>query len=266
MSDLLMMALRAPFEGHASLIELVGELDAFLNTMGDYMMSDEESCSGYEEAHMGTTDYLGNIVVFVTLGSKLTSRRNENAHMALADLRRVLEAVCDWLKNINTKKSTFIPRHVDTLEPLYMAHQIAHMVLATEKFLNHKDVQASVAMRQSFTKYAGDLAREIATKVKEKVKEVRKTVDNGGFLDKIVDWVEEGPALGQKKPCVDGWVDGKPQMGTQEYSDDVVDEDYSRATIGRGLRQVLDRDFLEIFASQLVTSWEESIIGLECLV
>lgn len=151
----------------------------------------------------------------------LLDARNASLHRVLDDNARVI-----------SNMDQVVPAFWDTLHYLYTAYDVAKTTL---DFCNHIAKQGTTVYEDQ-KEVAKDIvgsAQRLLDAVLEKAKIVKKGLDDGGFIDKILDG-------------------GLPDDGEAFVTAEAV-------------RELIDENFLEEWAGAVVESWGDSVAGLSLL-
>lgn len=251
--DELMMLIKAPFDSRANMTQLVLDLkqslDAYRKTATEPLfVGSARFTTPAEYAHYQIAFTLCEMVTKVGYRDRLsTAAEDQLSDYGLAAIRKGLQSMKQWTEELEFTYDGMPNFHI--LHPLYTRHQTVTMVLGVEKLLAHPSFQRNGKTSQRYRAFVIDPAKELLAAIKKMAKHVKATMDNGGYIDVIIDYIDE-----------------IPDTSDPNLTDDVVGDNYTKATIGKALRRVLTPEFTEIFASELVASWNESIIGLQCLV
>jgi N-terminal acetyltransferase B complex non-catalytic subunit len=146
----------------------------------------------------------------------------------------LLESLEEQLALIKALKEP-VPAFGNTLHALYTAHEVSRTILHFCKYVS-KQGKGFVEKQKEATAKIEELARKLLQLVVEKCGVVKKGLDEGGWIDKVLE-------------CT------LPEA--QEGGDD-------GAAMG-ALRELLDENFLEEWAGEVVESWREAVVGLSYL-
>lgn len=254
LADELMMVAKAAFDSRANMTELI----LSLKNNFDIYREDESQREALKEIKCTTEDEnaffqiaLDLVDIVTQLGTRdriSLATESQLPEDATVDMRIYLED----LKNDTIKmRANFerIPDFRTALHPLYTRWQVVMMIEAVDKLISHPSFQKNKKTTAQFKQFATEPAQDLKKEIKESILKVKATMQEGGYVDYIIESVEEIPeeddALGR--------------------TDEVEVENYSKATIGRALRRVLTPEFIETFAAELKESWEESVEGLKRL-
>jgi N-terminal acetyltransferase B complex non-catalytic subunit len=130
-----------------------------------------------------------------------------------------------------------IPAFGNTLHALYTAHEVGRTVVNFCKYGSKQGKDFVEKQKQPSAKIE-ELARKLLQLVVDKCAVVKKGLDEGGWIDKVLDCTlpdAQGP---------DGGVS---------------------PTLVASLRELLDENFLEEWAGEVVESWRDSAIGFSYL-
>lgn len=125
-----------------------------------------------------------------------------------------------------------VPAFWDTLHTLYTAYDIAKTTLEFCSYLVKQGKNVHERQKEEITGIAGS-AEGLLTTVLDKARAVKKGLDEGGWIDRIL----EG-----------GLPDGGEAYVTAE-----------------AVRVLVDENFLEEWAGLMVESWGDSVVGLGLL-
>lgn len=145
-----------------------------------------------------------------------------------ASLLRVLDDGARLISNMNH----VVPAFWDTLHSLYTTYDVAK---ATIDFCSHitKQGKGVYEKQKEAVKEIAESAQRLLDAVLEKAKVVKKGLDEGGFIDRILDG-------------------GLPDDGEAFVTAEAV-------------RELIDENFLEEWAGLVVESWGDSVAGLSLL-
>ncbi|KAE9381361.1 hypothetical protein N431DRAFT_424923 [Stipitochalara longipes BDJ] len=147
------------------------------------------------------------------------------------DLVESLEEQLALIENLKEP----VPAFGNTLHVLYTAHEAGRTILNFCKYVSKQGKGFVEKQKEASTKI-NELAKKLLQLVVDKCAVVKKGLDEGGWIDKVLE-------------CT------LPEA--QEGSDGEV--------VMVALRELLDENFLEEWAGDVVESWRESMIGLSYL-
>ena len=127
-----------------------------------------------------------------------------------------------------------VPALGDTLHALYTAHEAGRTILNFCKYVLKQGKGFVEKQKEANTK-VDELARKLLLLVVEKCAVVKRGLDEGGWIDKVLEST-------------------LPEV--QEGSD---------GGVVAALRELLDENFLEEWAGEVVESWREAVVGLSYL-
>lgn len=126
-----------------------------------------------------------------------------------------------------------VPALQSTLHALYTAHEVGIAVLGfcayvarQGKNVYEKQVEANTKIKET--------AEKLLVVVEGKCRDVKKGVDEGGWIDRVLE-------------CV------------------LPDEGAGGEELVKGLKELADENFMEAWAGEVVESWKDSIVGLALL-
>jgi N-terminal acetyltransferase B complex non-catalytic subunit len=131
-----------------------------------------------------------------------------------------------------------VPAFGNTLHALYTAHEVGRTIVNFCKYLSKQGKDFVAKQKEASTK-TEELARKLLHLVGDKCAVVKKGLDEGGWIDKVL------------------------ECALPEAQQDVGDE--VKVTIVSSLRALLDENFLEEWAGEIVESWRDSVIGFSLL-
>jgi N-terminal acetyltransferase B complex non-catalytic subunit len=132
------------------------------------------------------------------------------------------------------------PAFSSTLHSLYTAYDVGRMVLKFSKYLSQRGLRVHETQVEA-NKKAVEAAGRILQAVADKCAITKKELDESGWIDNVFNSVLQGD-----------------QDGAAERSEASV-------SVVEILRGLVDENFLEEWAGQLVESWRDSVIGLSHL-
>ena len=127
-----------------------------------------------------------------------------------------------------------VPALGDTLHALYTAHEAGRTILNFCKYVS-KQGKPFIEKQKEANAKIDELARNLLQLVVEKCAVVKKGLDEGGWIDKLLE-----STLPEAQEGGDGGV---------------VD----------ALRELVDENFLEEWAGEVIESWREAVVGLSYL-
>ncbi|PBP18509.1 cytoskeleton organization protein (Dec1) [Diplocarpon rosae] len=132
---------------------------------------------------------------------------------------------------------SIVPAFQSTLHALYTAHEVGTMAIKFCSYISRrgKDVYEKQSDANKTVAAAGQKLLQV---VAAKCAAVKKGLDEGGWIDKV---------LGSVLP------DGSDEMN--EVSVDIV----------AALRKLVDENFMEEWAGEIVESWKDSVVGFSLL-
>jgi N-terminal acetyltransferase B complex non-catalytic subunit len=131
-----------------------------------------------------------------------------------------------------------VPAFGSTLHALYTAHEVGRTIVNFCKYLSKQGKYFVGKQKEASTKVE-ELAGKLLQLVVDKCTVVKKGLDEGGWIDKVLE-------------CT------LPEA--QEGADSGV-----YLTVVSSLRGLLDENFLEEWAGEVVESWRDSVVGLSFL-
>ncbi|KAL2064750.1 hypothetical protein VTL71DRAFT_3888 [Oculimacula yallundae] len=148
------------------------------------------------------------------------------------DLITSLEKVLASVENMEG----VVPAFAETLHVLYTAHEVASAAVNFHGYLGRrgKDVLDGYTEWEA----VGKVGEKLMSAVSEKVRGVKRGMDEGGWIDKVLECV-----LPEREGDGEGEGDG----------------------VVSALRELLDEGFMEQWAGELVESWGDSGTGLGML-
>ncbi|KAI9744803.1 MAG: hypothetical protein M1818_001728 [Claussenomyces sp. TS43310] len=144
----------------------------------------------------------------------------------------------DLIDQINVDDTHYFPGFLHTLHPLYMAHDLASLIVAVSHFIKQSPYAGIRATHESSDVYQ-ELAKQLQSRVSEKAEAIRNRLNAGSWLDFIMDQVR---------------IEDEPTNNP-------------RADPGSKIAVLFDEKpaFIENFAAELLDSWRESTLGLASL-
>lgn len=131
------------------------------------------------------------------------------------------------IENLEGNK-ILVPPLASTFHALYTSYDIAKTTLSFSTFLAKQGKEAHESQVEA-SKKVWEVARKLMTVVAEKVTIVKKGMDEGGWIDKVLE--------------------------------DVLGPDNEESVIGK-VRDLMDDAVLEVWAGNVVEAWRESVVGL----
>ena len=187
------------------------------------------------------------------------------AMLAYDDMAHVILLACDegqWselgfqknLDNYNIdllerleKQTTFItrtqglaPAFSSTLHSLYIAYDVGRMVLKFSKYLSQRGLPVHETQVEA-SKKAVEVAGRLLQAVAGSCAIIKGEFDEGGWIDKVLDSVLR-----------------REQDRSGEHADESV-------SIVETLQDLVDENFREEWAGQVVESWRDSVVGFSHL-
>jgi hypothetical protein len=157
----------------------------------------------------------------------------------------------------------WIPMFMTTTHPLYTAHEAGMLALAVANYLSNATVWVNPEVKHSVDlclKEFGQMLRNIASK---KARMVMAWI-NGPRLDDVLAQIQsERPVNDEASSEKDRVVDEEAFERANGYKRNLLPD--APQTFGTLLTEYVSPDFLENWASELVDSWRESVMGLACL-
>lgn len=126
-----------------------------------------------------------------------------------------------------------VPAFGSTLHVLYTVHEVSRTILNLCRYLPKQSKVFFEKQREASAKIE-ELARKLLQQVVDKCTVVKKELDEGGWIDKVLE-------------CT------------------LPDAQEGHGAIVSSLRQLLDENFLEEWAGEVVESWRDSVIGFSYL-
>lgn len=253
--DELMMVIRAPFNSSADMTRLLQDLkqhdSAFYKTAlwDSSTLIKNDPLTEYENRYLFNACNLIRMVLSVGYHGKRSSGVDGQLRdQDLAHLRLTLESMKARVQYV---RGIFIgiPSARLALQPLYSIYETVQMVMGVDKLLQHPSFQKNPKTVERYQSFVNEPVRGILEELKKTADHIKNNMDQGGRIDDVLWMINEFP---------------NPE--NDHFSEEVIDDDYTKATIGKGLRRILTPEFTEVFASELVASWDESILGLQCLL
>jgi N-terminal acetyltransferase B complex non-catalytic subunit len=131
-----------------------------------------------------------------------------------------------------------VPALGNILHALYTAHEVGRTIVNLCKYLSKKGKVFFEKQKEASRKIE-ELARKLLQLVVDKCAIVKKGLDEGGWIDKVLECT------------LPDAQDGANGGGSQQL-------------VG-ALRKLLDENFLEEWAGEVVESWRDSVIGFSYL-
>lgn len=163
----------------------------------------------------------------VQSGEKGAETRREELNNEICDRLEEQTALISGLHDL-------VPALESTLHVLYTAHEVGRTMVNFCLYLSKQD-KGSVEQQKDANKKIGELARQLLQLVVDKCAVVKKGLDEGGWIDKVLE-----RTLPEGQDGVDG-------------------------AVVRALRKVLDENFMEEWAGEVVESWRDSAVGFSYL-
>ncbi|KAJ5032454.1 uncharacterized protein L3040_009058 [Drepanopeziza brunnea f. sp. 'multigermtubi'] len=121
-----------------------------------------------------------------------------------------------------------------TLHALYTSHEVGTAALSFSAFISRQGKNIVYEKQAEASQLVKEVAEKLLAAVEEKCRGVKRAVDEGGWIDRVLE-------------CV------VPDEGG--VSKDVVKE----------LKGLVDENFMEAWAGEVVESWKDSVVGLALL-
>ncbi|CAG8961090.1 hypothetical protein HYFRA_00002633 [Hymenoscyphus fraxineus] len=185
------------------------------------------------------------------------------------DLRNALSSLLELLNGIKDLTPAF--GHV--LHAIFTAHSLASHILSFIDFqtkIPSKEIHPSQLAANKKTEM---LAREIIQKTLQMVGAIKKGMDEGGWIDRVLDSVTGAAAegAGGVGELMDGGameMVGAIKKGMDEggWIDRVLDSVTGAAAEGAGgVGELMDGGAMEVWAGDLVEGWRDGVVGLGLL-
>lgn len=133
-----------------------------------------------------------------------------------------------------------VPALGSTLHALYTAHEVGNTVVNFCSYLSKGGKDFFEKQKEAIAKI-NELARKLLQLVMKKCADVKKGLDEGGWIDKVLE-------------CT--------LLYAQDGANGVVG---TSLPLVRSLKELLDENFMEEWAGQVVESWRDSVIGFSYL-
>ncbi|RDL34632.1 uncharacterized protein BP5553_07760 [Venustampulla echinocandica] len=147
------------------------------------------------------------------------------------DLCESLEGQIQLIENAKD----LIPAFAKTLNLLYTAYQVGRTAFYSSKYLSSRGKEAHASQLEA-NKETLDLAKRLMQIVADRSVVVKKGLDEGGWIDKVLDSVLQVP-------------------GSEGETESVLGS----------LKDLMDAGRLEVWAGDVVESWRDSVVGLSYL-
>jgi N-terminal acetyltransferase B complex non-catalytic subunit len=131
-----------------------------------------------------------------------------------------------------------VPAFGSTLHVLYTVHEVGRTVVKLCKYLSKQSKDVVEKQKEASMKIE-ELVRKLLQLVADKCAVIKKGLDEGGWIDKVLE-------------------------STLPESEDGADSGVSLAVVS-SLKELLDENFLEEWAGEVVESWRDSAIGFSYL-
>jgi len=197
-------------------------------------------------------------------GSKLITRSEDLARLTYYAIAHIIREACDherwiipdFLNILDTHNNElyerleeqvelindiqdFIPAFGTALHVLYTAHEVGRTALNFTRYLSKQGKSVYEKQAEACKKVA-EIAQRLLQVVGDKCTISKKGLDEGGWIDKVLEIV---------LPDLDG-SDGLGGL--------------SRYTVV-SLKELLDENFMEEWAGEVVESWKDSVVGFSYL-
>jgi N-terminal acetyltransferase B complex non-catalytic subunit len=133
-----------------------------------------------------------------------------------------------------------VPAFGSTLHSLYTAHEVSRTVVNFCSYLSKQDKDFYGKQVEASTKIE-ELAQKLLKVVVKKCADIKKGLDEGGWIDKVLEC-----ALPYATDGTDGLVGASLPLVSS-------------------LRELLDENFMEEWAGEVVESWRDSVVGFSYL-
>ena len=150
-----------------------------------------------------------------------------------------------------------------TTHPLYTAHEAGTLALAVANYLCKADIWVNPDVKHSVELCLKEFGQVLRNTVSKKARMV-KTWINGPRLDRVLAQIQSERPRNDGAPLEkDTIVDDEAFERANGYKRDLLPD--APRSFGTLITECVSPDFLENWASELVDSWRESVMGLACL-
>lgn len=143
-----------------------------------------------------------------------------------------LQTALEDLTHLVESQKHIVPAFYDTLHNLYTAYDVVKTTLDVNNYVSKQSKNVPEVVK-TINETMGETARKLLQVLLEKVQVVKKGLDEGGWIDKLL----EGSL---------------PEEGSVKAT-------------GKVVRGLVDENFLEEWAGLVVESWGESVQGLSLI-
>lgn len=197
-------------------------------------------------------------------GEQLSTSMADNCFFA----GRALHRISDFLEQTIAPDDDddWAPLFINTLHPLYVAHEAGTIAIAVADYLTHKNVWTHKETPQ-FAKQLKAIGTDLRKLVHEKAVEVRKHLNEKSWLDFVVNGVSaENESAGFAYTPESPDIKARSSENTESR---LFDENelpiLPRLQVGPMISETVGDDFIEHWAGEIIDSWRESSMGLVCL-
>jgi hypothetical protein len=160
-------------------------------------------------------------------------------------------------------EARWIPMFMTTTHPLYTAHEAGTLALAVANYLCKAAVWVNPDVIHSVELCFKEFGQTLRNIVSKKARMAMLWI-NGPRLDQVLEQIQSEHSGNDDAPSKkDTVVDEEAFERANGYKRDLLPD--AHQTIGALLTECVSPDFLENWASELVDSWRESVMGLACL-
>jgi hypothetical protein len=157
----------------------------------------------------------------------------------------------------------WVPMFMTTTHPLYSAHEAATLALAVANYLCKAAIWVNPDITYSVEFCLKEFGQMLRVIVSNKARTVM-TWTNGPRLDHVLAQIQSERAVDDEAPSEKNIVvDEEAFERANGYKRDLLPD--APQAFGVLLTECVTPDFLENWASELVDSWRESVMGLVCL-
>jgi hypothetical protein len=157
----------------------------------------------------------------------------------------------------------WIPMFMTTTHPLYTAHEAGMLALAVANYHCKAAVWVNPDVKHSVELCLKEFGQMLRNTVSNKARMVMRWI-NGPRLDRVLEQIQsEHPSNDGLPSEKDTVVDEEAFERANGYKRNLLPD--APQTFGTLLTECVSPDFLENWASELVDSWRESVMGLACL-
>jgi N-terminal acetyltransferase B complex non-catalytic subunit len=157
----------------------------------------------------------------------------------------------------------WMPMFMTTTHPLYTAHEAGTLTVAVANYLCKAAVWVNPDVKRSAELCLKEFGQMLRNLVCKKARMVMRWI-NGPRLDRVLEQIQSEHPGNDKAPSEkDTVLDEEAFELANGYKRNLLPD--APQTFGTLLTECFSPDFLENWASELVDSWRESVLGLACL-